>query len=162
MTDLKMLYAKPDTVTKCWRRGLLHQCSFNWKNLSTVSHSLLKKAADSKVCPWHCSSRSLSWVLEDYFLLLGLSYTGCTLVRSGIKADDDSLIVKSMRIAGAIPLCATNTPELCSGFECTNPLYGLTVNPYDGRHSAGGSSGGEVSIQLQFFFLILKLNIDDF
>ncbi|XP_074103703.1 fatty-acid amide hydrolase 2-B-like [Cotesia typhae] len=75
--------------------------------------------------------------------LKGLSYTGCTLVRSGIKADDDSLIVKSMRMAGAIPLCATNTPELCSGFECTNPLYGLTVNPYDGRHSAGGSSGGE-------------------
>ncbi|XP_057337023.1 fatty-acid amide hydrolase 2-like [Microplitis mediator] len=75
--------------------------------------------------------------------LKGLSYTGCTLVRLGIKADEDSLIVESMRAAGGIPLCVTNTPELCSGFESTNPIYGTTLNPYDGRHSAGGSSGGE-------------------
>lgn len=75
-----------------------------------------------------------------------MSYTGCTIVRRGIKADADSLIVESMRKAGAIPLCVTNTPEICSGFESTNLLYGTTSNPYDARHSAGGSSGGEVSI----------------
>lgn len=49
-----------------------------------------------------------------------------------------------MKAAGAIPLCVTNTPEICSGFETVNLLYGVTRNPYDGRHSAGGSSGGEV------------------
>ncbi|XP_015117790.1 fatty-acid amide hydrolase 2-A [Diachasma alloeum] len=75
--------------------------------------------------------------------LKGLSQTGCTRVRRGIKAAEDSLIVASMRKAGAIPLCVTNTPELCSGFESANLVYGTTVNPYDGRHSAGGSSGGE-------------------
>ncbi|KAK0082195.1 hypothetical protein PV325_010904 [Microctonus aethiopoides] len=75
--------------------------------------------------------------------LKGLSYTGCTKVREGIKADEDSLIVQNMKAAGAIPLCVTNTPELCSGFETVNSLYGVTRNPYDGRHSAGGSSGGE-------------------
>ncbi|XP_015117882.1 fatty-acid amide hydrolase 2-B [Diachasma alloeum] len=75
--------------------------------------------------------------------LKGLSQTGCTRVRRGIKAAEDSLIVASMKRAGAIPLCVTNTPELCSGFESTNLVYGTTVNPYDGRYSAGGSSGGE-------------------
>ncbi|XP_015112410.1 fatty-acid amide hydrolase 2 [Diachasma alloeum] len=73
----------------------------------------------------------------------GLSYTGCTTMRRGIKANEDCLAVAIMKRAGAIPLCVTNTPELCSTFESTNCVYGTTVNPYDGRRSAGGSSGGE-------------------
>lgn len=28
-------------------------------------------------------------------------------------------------------------------FECTNPLWGRTLNPYSVDHSSGGSSGGE-------------------
>ncbi|KAK0182056.1 hypothetical protein PV327_000227 [Microctonus hyperodae] len=84
--------------------------------------------------------------------LKGLSYTGCTTVREGIKANEDSLIVQSMKAAGAIPLCVTNTPELCSGFETANLLYGVTCNPYDGRHSAGGSSDLSGSIRIPALF----------
>uniref|UniRef100_A0A0C9RJ59 FAAH2_2 protein n=1 Tax=Fopius arisanus TaxID=64838 RepID=A0A0C9RJ59_9HYME len=76
----------------------------------------------------------------------GLSQTGCTRIRRGIKASENSPMVLTMTKVGAIPLCVTNTPELCSGFESTNLVYGTTMNPYDGRHSAGGSSGGEGSI----------------
>lgn len=83
--------------------------------------------------------------IQFVFHCQGLSYTGGTLVRDGVKATDDSKIVQSMKNAGAIPLCVTNTPELCAGYESTNWLYGTTCNPYNTRHSAGGSSGGEVS-----------------
>lgn len=80
-----------------------------------------------------------------------MSFTGCSAIRYGIKATDDSFIVEKMKKAGAIPLCVTNTPEMCSGFESTNLIYGTTKNPYDGRHSAGGSSGGEVNIDIYLF-----------
>lgn len=75
-------------------------------------------------------------------------------MRRGIKADKDSPVVELMKKSGAIPLCVTNTPEMCFGFESTNLLYGTTKNPYDGRRSAGGSSSGEVKI-----FKFYKINI---
>lgn len=28
-------------------------------------------------------------------------------------------------------------------FECSNPLWGRTTNPYNGEYTCGGSSGGE-------------------
>jgi len=77
-------------------------------------------------------------------MITGCSHTGCTLSRKGIKADYDAAIVEILRNAGAIPLCVTNMPEMCCGFDSTNLLYGRTYNPYDTRYSAGGSSGGEV------------------
>ena len=45
--------------------------------------------------------------------------------------------------AGAIPLGVTNTSELTLWIESQNPVYGITHNPYNPRHTAGGSSGGE-------------------
>lgn len=48
-----------------------------------------------------------------------------------------------MDAAGAILLAITNVPEVCMCMETTNGIYGRTNNPYDGRRSAGGSSGGE-------------------
>ncbi|XP_048513615.1 fatty-acid amide hydrolase 2-B-like isoform X2 [Athalia rosae] len=81
--------------------------------------------------------------VKESCALKGLSHTGCTLARAGIKANYDSLSVLSLKTAGAIPLCVTNTPELCLGFESQNPLFGTTNNPYDIRKTAGGSSGGE-------------------
>lgn len=45
--------------------------------------------------------------------------------------------------AGAIPFVKTNVPQTMFNFECRNPLWGTTTNPYSQRHSCGGSSGGE-------------------
>ncbi|KAG5343819.1 FAAH2 hydrolase, partial [Acromyrmex heyeri] len=81
--------------------------------------------------------------IKECCAVKGCSHTGCTLPCKGIKADYDAAIVEMLRNAGAIPLCVTNTPEMCGGFDSTNLLYGRTCNPYDTRYSAGGSSGGE-------------------
>lgn len=40
----------------------------------------------------------------------------------------------------------TNVSELCMWWESINPIYGLTVNPYDTRLTAGGSSGKEYNV----------------
>ncbi|XP_076239359.1 fatty-acid amide hydrolase 2-like [Calliopsis andreniformis] len=73
----------------------------------------------------------------------GLSYTGGTLARKGMKASEDGAAVEILKNAGAIPVCVTNTPELCSSFQTTNFLFGTTLNPYDRTKTSGGSSGGE-------------------
>ncbi|XP_076624983.1 fatty-acid amide hydrolase 2-B-like [Colletes latitarsis] len=75
--------------------------------------------------------------------LEGLSLTGGTKARRGMKAAKDGAAVEMLKNAGAIPLCVTNTPELCTGLHSTNFLHGSTKNPYDTRKSPGGSSGGE-------------------
>ncbi|XP_018400500.1 PREDICTED: fatty-acid amide hydrolase 2-like isoform X1 [Cyphomyrmex costatus] len=81
--------------------------------------------------------------IKECCAVKGCSHTGCTLPRKGIKADYDAAVVEMLRNAGAIPLCVTNTPEMSSGYDSANLLYGRTYNPYDTRYSAGGSSGGE-------------------
>ncbi|XP_011172346.2 fatty-acid amide hydrolase 2-B [Solenopsis invicta] len=81
--------------------------------------------------------------IKECLAVKGLSHTGCTLPRKGIKADRDADIIEILRNAGAIPLCVTNMPEMCTGFDSTNLLYGRTCNPYDTRYSPGGTSGGE-------------------
>ncbi|EFN75981.1 Fatty-acid amide hydrolase 2 [Harpegnathos saltator] len=81
--------------------------------------------------------------IKECCAVKGLSYTGGSLIRKGIKATADSAVIELLYNAGAIPLCVTNTPEMSSNFDTWNLVYGATLNPYDTRYSAGGSSGGE-------------------
>lgn len=77
--------------------------------------------------------------------VLGLSHTGCSLIRKGIKAEKDSIVVQRLKKAGLIPLLVSNTPEYSCSMETYNKLVGFTYNPYNTRYTSGGSSGGEVS-----------------
>ncbi|XP_076239341.1 fatty-acid amide hydrolase 2-B-like [Calliopsis andreniformis] len=81
--------------------------------------------------------------IKESCSLKGMSYTGGTLARRGMKASEDGAAVEMLKNAGAIPLCVTNTSELCTAIHTANPLFGKTCNPYDRRKSPGGSSGGE-------------------
>ncbi|XP_026680285.1 fatty-acid amide hydrolase 2-A-like [Diaphorina citri] len=76
----------------------------------------------------------------------GLSNATGALKLKGRKASEDAPIVKILREAGAIPLCNTNVPELCTSWETTNYITGKTVNPYDFSRTPGGSSGGEAAL----------------
>jgi amidase len=63
----------------------------------------------------------------------------------GDTSQDDATAVARLRAAGAIIIGLTNVPELCMAFETDNLIYGLTRNPHNLNHSAGGSSGGEAA-----------------
>jgi amidase len=54
----------------------------------------------------------------------------------------DSLLVARLRVAGAIVVGKTNTPELGAGSHTFNDVFGTTRNPWRQDRSAGGSSGG--------------------
>jgi Asp-tRNA(Asn)/Glu-tRNA(Gln) amidotransferase A subunit family amidase len=55
-------------------------------------------------------------------------------------------IVDLFLAAGAIPFVKTNVPQTMLAFECSNPLWGRTVNPHASAYTSGGSSGGEAAL----------------
>lgn len=77
-----------------------------------------------------------------------IAVAGCRQTLGSIHRRDwiqsqDATVVARMRKAGAIVIGTSNVPELGFWFECENPVYGWTRNPYDLERTSGGSSGGE-------------------
>ena len=54
----------------------------------------------------------------------------------------DERQVAAVRLAGAIVIGKTNTPEFGAGANTVNPVYGATGNPFDPEKTCAGSSGG--------------------
>ncbi len=57
-------------------------------------------------------------------------------------AKKDSILSERIKNAGAIIIGKTNVPEFGLGSHTYNPVFGPTLNAYDGKSTAGGSSGG--------------------
>lgn len=55
----------------------------------------------------------------------------------------DGVIVKVLKAQGAIPFVKTNIPQSLLSTDCSNPIYGQTLNPLNLKKTPGGSSGGE-------------------
>ncbi|KAF8817567.1 amidase [Phlegmacium glaucopus] len=55
-------------------------------------------------------------------------------------------IVDQLLKAGAIIYVKTNIPQTMFAFECSNPVWGRTTNPYNENYTCGGSSGGEAAL----------------
>src|SRR5574342_146531 len=60
----------------------------------------------------------------------------------GVIAPADAPVVSNLRLAGAIIIGRTNTPEFSFRGTTVNELHGRTFNPWNDTASAGGSSGG--------------------
>ncbi|GAB5575030.1 vitamin D3 hydroxylase-associated protein-like [Prionailurus iriomotensis] len=60
-------------------------------------------------------------------------------------AAKDGVIVQVLKAQGAIPFVKTNIPQTLYStyFDCSNPIYGQTLNPLNLKKTPGGSSGGE-------------------
>uniref|UniRef100_A0A8B9MYE4 Fatty-acid amide hydrolase 1 n=1 Tax=Accipiter nisus TaxID=211598 RepID=A0A8B9MYE4_9AVES len=58
-------------------------------------------------------------------------------------AQEDSVLVKVLKSQGAIPFAMTNVPQTLFNYDCSNPIFGQTLNPLNHQKSPGGSSGGE-------------------
>jgi len=50
-----------------------------------------------------------------------------------------------LRAAGAIIIAKTNTPEMTMDYDCDNPVFGQSNNPWELSRVPGGSSGGEAA-----------------
>ncbi|KAI1070410.1 hypothetical protein LB507_010236 [Fusarium sp. FIESC RH6] len=57
--------------------------------------------------------------------------------------EEDALIVQYCKQAGAVFHVRTNEPQSVMHLDCSNPVYGTTVNPHNRNLTCGGSSGGE-------------------
>ncbi len=79
---------------------------------------------------------------KDLAWTRGIRTTLGSLVFKDFVPDEDALIVERLKIAGAITVGKTNTPEFGAGSQTFNDVFGETLNPYDTTKTCGGSSGG--------------------
>ncbi|MBI3770250.1 MAG: amidase [Deltaproteobacteria bacterium] len=83
--------------------------------------------------------------IKDAFATAGVRTTdGCKLFET-LVPDTDAVAVARWKRAGAIVLGKTNVPELSFDFDCDNPVFGRSNNPWDLTRTPGGSSGGEAA-----------------
>lgn len=84
--------------------------------------------------------------VKEFLAVEGMPHTAGLTVRRGTIADSDAEVVRRIRAAGAIVMGVTNGPEGGLWSETVNKVYGRTSNPWNRRHTSGGSSGGEGAI----------------
>ncbi len=83
--------------------------------------------------------------VKDSFDIAGVPTLVGSRLRAGHQAAADAGAVARLRVAGAIILGKTNTPELLASYETDNFITGRTNNPWDVERTPGGSSGGEAA-----------------
>ena len=81
--------------------------------------------------------------MKDCLNVAGFDTTNGLAKYVNSKEEKHALIVELFLEAGAIPFIKTNVPQTLLSFECVNPLFGRTVNPFNVNYTSGGSSGGE-------------------
>ena len=80
--------------------------------------------------------------IKDVTPVAGLRTTFGSPIYADHVPDEDALVVRRLRDAGAIVLGKTNCPEFAAGANTFNEVFGRTRNPWDTSKSAGGSTGG--------------------
>jgi amidase len=80
--------------------------------------------------------------IKDVTPVGGLRTTYGSPIYAEYVPDEDALVVRRLREAGAIILGKTNCPEFAAGGNTFNEVFGRTRNPWDTNKSAGGSTGG--------------------
>lgn len=61
---------------------------------------------------------------------------------AGNMCAEDSAVVANLKGSGGVIIGRTNTPEMSMRWCTSNPLYGVTLNPWGQDLTPGGSSGG--------------------
>lgn len=59
---------------------------------------------------------------------------------------EDGVVVKLLKKAGAIPHVKTALPITLLSFESTSSLWGVAKNPHNTKYSPGGSTGGDSAL----------------
>src|SRR3954464_3520155 len=81
-------------------------------------------------------------VIKDITPTAGIRTTfGSPLFKDHVPTEDAEAVTR-LKIAGAIVLGKTNTPEFAAGANTFNDVFGVTRNPWNPALSPSGSSGG--------------------
>ncbi|XP_008302201.1 fatty-acid amide hydrolase 1 isoform X2 [Stegastes partitus] len=71
-------------------------------------------------------------------------YSTCgALIYLDEPVQEDAVLVQVLKKQGAIPIVKTNVPQGLLSYDCSNPIFGQTLNPHNLQKTSGGSSGGE-------------------
>ena len=81
--------------------------------------------------------------IKEFLQTKKMPHTGGISWMADRVADKDATVTARLRAAGAIILGVTNIPEGGLWMETYNHIYGRTLNPWNSKHTSGGSSGGE-------------------
>uniref|UniRef100_A0A8H7XRN7 amidase n=1 Tax=Psilocybe cubensis TaxID=181762 RepID=A0A8H7XRN7_PSICU len=81
--------------------------------------------------------------IKDQFDVVGFDSSVGFSQWTNKPATTNADIVRFLLDAGAVLFVKTNVPQTMFAFECSNPVWGRTTNPYNDRFTCGGSSGGE-------------------
>lgn len=84
--------------------------------------------------------------IKECIAIKGTHSTGGMVGFLSKVAEEDAVIVKCLKAAGAIVYVKTNVPQTMLISDCSNPIYGATKNPFDETRTPGGSSGGEACL----------------
>ncbi len=88
----------------------------------------------------------LPLLVKDNEHVTGMRTTfGSLLCRNLPPREEDSLVPRRLRAAGAIVVGKTNVPEFTFAGYTDNRLFGSTRNPWNPELSPGGSSGGSAA-----------------
>jgi len=113
-------------------------CTINPDALATAAQADRRIAAGEPVR----SLEGVPFVVKDVIDTKDLRTTYGSLIMTDFVPHEDAVIVERLKAAGAILIGKANTPEYASDITTTNPIFGITRNPWDVNTSAGGSSGG--------------------
>eukprot|EP00026_Physarum_polycephalum_P006290 Phypoly_transcript_06332.p1 GENE.Phypoly_transcript_06332~~Phypoly_transcript_06332.p1 ORF type:complete len:530 (+),score=72.65 Phypoly_transcript_06332:180-1769(+) len=84
-------------------------------------------------------------VVKDCFATKGIrTVCGSSSLKDNIPTYDAE-VVHLLKLAGALVIGKSNTPEMCMDVQTFNPVFGVTNNPFDTSKTAGGSSGGSAA-----------------
>ncbi|XP_075037654.1 vitamin D3 hydroxylase-associated protein-like isoform X5 [Mixophyes fleayi] len=81
--------------------------------------------------------------LKDNYNFKGHDSTLGLLRHLERPASEHCVVVQVLMKQGAVPFVKTNIPQSMLNYDCSNPIFGQTLNPLNHKKTPGGSSGGE-------------------
>ena len=125
----------------------IDDCDGGIQSVLAISTDLMEQ---SKSCDSHEATGLLHGIpvfVKDNIQAVGLPGTAGSLALAGRTVVEDAELVTRLRAAGAIIMGSTNLSEwanIRSGESTSgwSAVGGLTANPWNYKHSAGGSSSG--------------------